>query len=140
MDNLSKRDRYKNMSNIRSRDTKPEILIRKALFHKGFRYQLYKKELKGRPDLVFKKYKSIIFINGCFWHGHNCSKFKLPETNIDYWKQKIEKNKIRDIENIRSLKYDGWRVLVVWECSLYKHDWVSYPNQLVENISEWIQN
>jgi DNA mismatch endonuclease (patch repair protein) len=140
MDNISQIDRHKNMSLIRSRDTKPELLVRKALYKKGFRYQLYRKDLPGKPDLVFPKYKSIILINGCFWHGHNCPSFKLPLSNIEYWKSKIAKNMARDIKNLQLLRDRGWRVYIVWECSLRKIEWKDQPNRVVELIAEWLQS
>ena len=87
------------MSKISSKDTKPEILVRKFLFSKGFRYRINVKTLPGKPDIVLPKYKTIIFVNGCFWHGHNCKKGKLPSSNTDFWKEKISNNKSRDAKN-----------------------------------------
>lgn len=107
------------MSKIRSRNTKPEILVRKFLFHKGFRYRLNIKHLPGTPDIVFSKYKVIIFINGCFWHGHgNCKIAHLPKTRTDWWQAKIETNILRDSDNIQKLKELGWNIIVIWECQL----------------------
>jgi len=106
------------MSKVRSKDTKPEEIVRKYLFSKGFRYRKNVKSLPGTPDIVLPKYKTAIFINGCFWHGHKCPKGKLPETNKKKWQEKIEMNKKRDEKNYLLLKEMGWRVIVVWECQL----------------------
>ena len=119
-DNHSKAVRSKNMSHIRSKDTKPEITVRKYLFAKGFRYRKNVKELPGCPDIVLPKYRTVIFVNGCFWHKHDCSRFVWPSSNTDYWRSKIEKNVERDKENKEQLNKNGWKVLVVWECQLKK--------------------
>ena len=100
MDRLTKEQRHRNMAAIRGRDTKPEILVRKFLFSRGFRYRLNHPRLPGHPDLVLRKYRTVIFVNGCFWHGHeNCKYFRLPKTNIDFWQKKIERNKERKHSN-----------------------------------------
>ncbi len=115
----SKETRSYNMSRIRAKDTKPELLVRKYLFSKGFRYRLNVKKLPGKPDIVFTKYNTVIFINGCFWHGHeNCPKARIPKTKTEWWKAKITKNQERDRQEYAALKQQGWRVLVVWECQL----------------------
>lgn len=115
----SKETRSYNMSRIRAKDTKPELIVRKYLFSKGFRYRLNVKKLPGKPDIVFTKYKTVIFINGCFWHGHeNCPKARIPKTKTEWWKAKITKNQERDRQEYAALKQQGWRVLVVWECQL----------------------
>lgn len=119
-DNHSKAVRSKNMSHIRSKDTKPEITVRKYLFAKEFRYRKNVKELPGCPDIVLPKYRTVIFVNGCFWHKHDCSRFVWPSSNTDYWRSKIEKNVERDKENKEQLNKNGWKVLVVWECQLKK--------------------
>lgn len=107
------------MASIKGRDTKPEILIRKLLHKIGFRFRLHVKELPGRPDIVLKKYKAVIFINGCFWHGHKgCHLFKIPATRTDFWEEKINKNQLNDIKSIKLLLDNGWRVCLVWECSV----------------------
>jgi DNA mismatch endonuclease (patch repair protein) len=119
MDNRTKVQRSYNMSRIRSTNTKPELLVRKFLFANGIKYRLYLKELAGKPDIVIRKLNSVIFINGCFWHGHkNCKNAKTPVANQEFWVSKITSNHERDKKNIRLLKNDGWRVLVVWECQL----------------------
>lgn len=123
------------MSKISSKDTKPEILVRKFLFSKGFRYRINVKTLPGKPDIVLPKYKTIIFVNGCFWHGHDCKKGKLPSSNIDFWKNKILKNKLRDNENQAQLALLSWKVIVIWQCEISKIDKkIETFNKLLENI------
>lgn len=120
-DNHSPQVRSYNMSRIRSADTKPEEIVRKHLFSKGFRYRKNDKRYPGKPDIVLPKYKTIIFVHGCFWHCHiGCSDFVQPKSNQDYWQKKLERNRIRDGENIARLRNSGWRVIVVWECELKK--------------------
>lgn len=107
------------MAAIRAKNTKPEIIVRKYLFSRGFRYRLYHKRLPGHPDLVMRKYRTCIFVNGCFWHGHdNCKAFKMPKTNTEFWRNKIERNKNRDKEGLMSLAKMGWHTIVIWECQL----------------------
>lgn len=110
------------MSNIRDRNTKPEMKIRQALHAKGFRYRLHDKKLLGKPDLVLPKYKAVIQINGCFWHGHSCPLFKWPSTRIEFWQNKIEGNIKRDQQNTEKLLEQGWRVLIWWECNTRKRE------------------
>lgn len=108
-----------NMSRIKSKDTKPEMLIRKFLFSKGFRYRLHVKNLPGNPDLVLPKYKTIIFINGCFWHGHeNCKYYVIPKTRTEWWIDKINRTKQRDSENFLQLSESGWKIVTIFECQL----------------------
>ena len=119
MDKFSQKKRSEIMSKISGKETKPEILVRKYLFAKGFRYRKNVKTLPGKPDIVLSKYKTVIFVNGCFWHGHkNCKKANLPRTNLNFWKEKIYKNIIRDKKNIHDLKKMGYNVIVVWQCTL----------------------
>ena len=106
------------MSKIGGKNTKPEILVRKFLFSKGFRYRINVKTLPGKPDIVLPKYKTIIFVNGCFWHGHNCKKGKLPSSNTDFWKEKISNNKSRDDKNSDLLIKLGWKVIIIWQCEI----------------------
>jgi DNA mismatch endonuclease (patch repair protein) len=114
-----KETRSYNMSRIKSKDTKPEILVRKFLFKKGLRYRLHVKTLPGKPDLVFPKYKTCIFIHGCFWHHHkNCRKANIPKTNQAYWVPKIQRNLERDGRNMRQLRKMKWKIIIVWECQL----------------------
>lgn len=115
----SKETRSYNMSSIRSKDTKPEILVRKFLHKNGFRYRLHVKNLPGKPDTVLPKYKTIIFIHGCFWHGHDgCKKASLPKTRTEWWTDKIHKNAANDQNAETALLNLGWRVIKIWECEL----------------------
>ena len=120
MDNHSKSVRSYNMSRIRSTDNKPEEIVRKYLFAQGFRYRKNDKRYPGKPDIVLPKYRTAIFVNGCFWHKHDCGRFVWPSSNEDYWKGKIQRNIERDEEHTAQLQNDGWRVIVVWECELKK--------------------
>lgn len=114
-----KATRSYNMSRIQNKNTKPEILVRIFLFANGFRYKLNDKKLPGKPDIVLPKYKTAIFVNGCFWHGHeNCKYFRLPVTRRDWWKDKIERNKENDLKKQTILKNYGFKVLVIWECEI----------------------
>ena len=107
------------MSAIKSKDTKPELLVRKFLFSRGFRYRLNHPRLPGHPDLVLRKYRTVIFINGCFWHGHeSCKYYVLPKTNAEFWKNKIERNQGRDVEERQQLTSMGWYCITIWECQL----------------------
>lgn len=118
-DILTKEQRYKCMSHIRSKDTKPEIVVRKCLYAAGYRYRLQVKALPGSPDIVFRRLRTVIFINGCFWHGHEgCRYFRMPKTNVAFWESKISKNKERDSRNKERLKALGWNVIEIWECQL----------------------
>lgn len=107
------------MQRIKSKDTKPELFVRKFLFAHGFRYRLNVKRLPGSPDIVLKKYRTTIFINGCFWHGHqNCKYFVLPKTNTTFWQNKIQRNQERDLQRRIDLKKMGWHTITIWECQL----------------------
>jgi DNA mismatch endonuclease (patch repair protein) len=117
-DVVDKATRSRMMSGIRSRDTAIEISVRKALFAKGFRYRLNQKGLPGKPDMVFARHQAIVFVHGCFWHGHDCVLFRLPATNREFWQVKIEGNRTRDARNLDVLTKLGWRVAIVWECAL----------------------
>lgn len=119
-DNHSKEVRSRNMSRIRSTDNKPEEIVRKFLFSQGFRYRKNDKKLPGKPDIVLPKYRTVIFVNGCFWHKHDCPRFVWPSSNQDYWRPKILGNVERDKKNVGQLRSQGWNVIVVWECELKK--------------------
>ncbi|UBS53487.1 very short patch repair endonuclease [Megasphaera massiliensis] len=119
-DNHTKEVRHMNMSHIRSTNSKPEETVRKYLFSKGLRYRKNVKDLPGKPDIVLKRYHTVVFVNGCFWHHHDCPRFKWPSTNIEYWKAKIDRNVQCDQEEKILLENDGWKVLVIWECQLKK--------------------
>lgn len=118
VDVVDRQTRSRMMSGIKGRDTQPELKIRKALFNKGFRYKLHDKKLPGKPDLVFPKYHSVIFIHGCFWHCHKCHLFKWPSTRPGFWRKKISKNKEVDKRNYKQLKKEGWYILTIWECAI----------------------
>jgi len=119
MDIHSKATRSYNMSRIKGKNTKPEMLVRRFLHAQGFRYRLHIKDLPGKPDIVLPKYKTIIFINGCFWHGHkNCRYFVVPKTRTEWWLNKINHNIENDKRSVKALKKDGWKVITLWECQL----------------------
>jgi DNA mismatch endonuclease (patch repair protein) len=130
-----KKTRSYNMSRIRSKNTKPEILVRKFLFGKGFRYKLHDKSLPGKPDLKFPKYRTVLFIHGCFWHGHEgCNYFVIPKTHRKWWIEKINRNKQLDAENMQKLKKIGWKVLTVFECKLKPKNRGKTLNHLVMRL------
>jgi DNA mismatch endonuclease (patch repair protein) len=106
------------MSRIRGRNTKPELLLRRGLHARGLRFRLHRRDLPGRPDLVFPRFRTVVFVHGCFWHGHGCHLFTMPATRPDFWKDKIGRNAERDGRAVAALRADGWRVLTVWECAL----------------------
>lgn len=110
--------RRRNMAAISGKDTKPELIVRKALYARGFRYRLNVRTLPGRPDIVLRRYRAVIFVHGCFWHGHDCHLFKWPKTRPDFWRDKIGRNVERDKETVAALLDEGWRVATVWECAL----------------------
>lgn len=118
MDVLTPAERRLNMSRIRGKDTKPEMLLRRWLHATGLRYRLHVRSLPGCPDLVFPRFRAVIFVHGCFWHGHSCRLFRLPDTRRDFWKEKITRNRLRDQLALERLQVGGWRVLTVWECAL----------------------
>lgn len=117
MDRLSRAHRSWLMSKVRSKDTTPEMIVRRAVHKLGYRYRLHCPKMPGKPDLVLSAHRKIIFVHGCFWHGHeNCSKARLPKSNVEFWRSKIERNVGRDTELCRMLIDDGWDVLIVWQC------------------------
>lgn len=120
-DNLTPDKRYRIMSSIHSASTKPELMIRHALWGLGFRYRINDKRLPGKPDIVFPKYRTVVFVHGCFWHGHKgCKTSHIPESNKEFWVSKIKRNQERDQEVWRQLEAKGWFVIIVWECQLNK--------------------
>lgn len=135
-DNHSKEVRSKNMSHIRSTNSRPEEIVRKHLFSKGFRYRKNVRTLPGCPDIVLPKYKTVIFVNGCFWHKHDCPRFVWPASNEDYWRPKILRNVERDQKNAEALKNMGWRIITVWECELKK----KAAEQTLEKLAEEIRS
>ena len=135
-DNHSKEVRSMNMSHIRSTNSKPEEKVRKYLFSKGLRYRKNVRKLPGCPDIVLPKYKTAVFVNGCFWHHHDCGRFVWPASNEEYWHHKIDRNVERDKENYKRLREEGWRVLVIWECQLKKSNAEENLDKLYWEITE----
>ena len=126
-----------NMSRIKGRDTKPEMLVRKTLFSNGFRYRLHVKKLSGKPDIVLPKLKTVIFVHGCYWHGHeNCRYFVLPKTRTDWWLEKINGNKIRDEKNRKNLMRDGWKIITVFECELKKERRMKTLSAIIRKLNK----
>ena len=135
-DILTKEQRHFCMSNVKGKNTKPEILVRKFLFSHGYRYRVNKKDLPGKPDIVLPKYKTVIFINGCFWHGHeNCKYATIPESNRDFWLTKITKNIERDKLTREKLTIMGWRIIDIWQCQLKTKEKKMTLNNLITILS-----
>ena len=129
-----------NMSQIRSKNTKPELLVRKYLFNHGFRYRVHRKDLPGNPDIVLPKYKTVIFVNGCFWHGHDqCKYFIIPKTNTEWWMNKINRNIHLDTENIKKLQARDWNVITIFGCQLKKKNIDNTMINLIENLKNLIK-
>ena len=132
-----KKTRSYNMSRVKGKDTKPEMVVRRFLHAEGFRYRLHVKDLPGKPDLVFPKYKTVVFIHGCFWHGHEgCKYFVIPKTNTQWWQDKIEGNKQRDYKSYRKLRESGWKVIVLFECELKKEQIDQRLSSLVDELKD----
>jgi DNA mismatch endonuclease Vsr len=138
MDIVDKKTRSRMMSGIRSKNTKPELLVRRLLHKRGFRYRLHDSRLPGKPDLVFPKYGAVIFIHGCFWHGHQCRFFRLPGTRTDFWKNKISGNRKRDRKTRNMLSGLDWRIAIVWECALRGSG--ADPQDVIDRLAEWLTN
>lgn len=137
-DVVSTEKRSQMMSGIRSKDTKPEIQIRKGLHARGYRYRLHESNLPGKPDLALKKHNAVIFVHGCFWHVHECHLFKWPKTREDWWREKLLGNVKKDKENIERLLDSGWRVLVVWECAIKGKTRIPME-QILDKIVIWME-
>ncbi len=139
MDTISSVKRSKNMSRIRSKNTTPELIVRRYLFAKGFRYRIHDKSLPGCPDIIFKQDKVAIFINGCFWHHHSkkdCKDSHLPKSNTSFWLQKIQINVKRDRKNYRKLRKMGWHVFIVWECALKEENALQQLENKILRVKE----
>ena len=122
------------MSRVKSKDTKPEMIVRRLIHSMGFRFRLHRKDLPGTPDLVFPRLKKIIFVHGCFWHGHNCRAGRnTPQTNLAYWSPKLERNRERDKENEEQLLKKGWNYLIIWECE------IKNPLALLQQIQTFLE-
>ncbi|MDB5109401.1 MAG: endonuclease [Mucilaginibacter sp.] len=138
-DTVTKQRRSEIMANVKGKHTKPEMIVRRYLHSKGFRFRIHDKKLPGKPDIKLTKYKTVIFINGCFWHGHeNCKIYVMPKTNVEFWNNKIYKNINRDKNIINNLKELGWNVIIVWECSLKKSKREEALKIIVEKINSKI--
>lgn len=131
--------RSRNMAAIRAANTKPELLVRRALHAFGFRYRLHVRELPGNPDLVFPRYKAIIFVHGCFWHGHGCHLFTMPTTRRDFWGAKISRNVTNDERAGKALHEAGWRIGVVWECALKGRTRLDF-GEAMQALAEWVRS
>jgi len=131
----SKAVRSYNMSRIKGKDTKPEMLVRKFLFSNGFRYRLHVKNLPGKPDIVLRKYKTAVFVNGCFWHAHEgCKYYVIPKTRTDWWLNKLSINKQKDGENFSKLEVAGWKIIVIFECELKPNKRIQTLNKLLDEL------
>lgn len=127
------------MAGIRGKNTRPEIFIRKCLHAKGFRYRLHVRYLPGKPDIVLPKYRAAVFVNGCFWHGHDCHLFRLPGTRTEFWKKKIGDNRQRDERVIRMILEAGWRVLTIWECAIRGRE-SRNADEVIDQTATWIDS
>lgn len=136
-DIVSKETRSRMMAGIKGKDTRLEMLLRRGLHREGFRFRLHGKDLPGRPDIVLPKHNAVIQANGCFWHGHDCSLFRVPATNRDKWVEKIDANRMRDERNRQALEAAGWRVLDVWECSV-KGSGRLELDDVLKSVCDWI--
>lgn len=137
MDKITPEQRHYTMSRIRGKDTKPEILVRKYLFSEGFRFRKNDKRYPGHPDIVLPKYKTVVFVNGCFWHGHEgCKYYTVPKTNTEFWVAKVQRNQARDRSDVTALSEMGWNVITIWECQLDKAN----INQTLEKLTADIRS
>lgn len=133
VDVVDSKTRSRMMSGIRSKDTKPEMAVRRFLHSKGFRYRLHRRDFLGTPDLVLPKYHTVVFVHGCFWHGHNCRYFRLPKTRTEFWFKKIAGNKIRDVKSQQALTNADWNVIVIHECEI--RDDSSWQTRLLQELA-----
>jgi DNA mismatch endonuclease (patch repair protein) len=141
MDIVNKEKRSEMMSGIRSQNTNPELLIRKGLFKSGYRYRINNNKIYGKPDIVLKKYKAVIFIHGCFWHGHlGCKYFKIPKSNTQFWIDKIDRNRKRDAEVLNFLHATGWRICIIWECAIRGRSQLKDLEKTIRKISRWLKS
>jgi DNA mismatch endonuclease, patch repair protein len=136
VDIVDKNTRSRMMSGIRAKNTKPELLVRKLLHRRGFRFRLNVKTLPGKPDLVFPKHNAVVFVHGCFWHGHGCRLFKWPSTRKEFWRNKIRGNVITDQKSNVALLADGWRIAVIWECAIRGK--LKEIDRVIDQVSDWL--
>ena len=140
-DVLTPTQRHRCMSRIRSKATKPEMTVRRWLWAHGYRYRLNVRSVPGKPDIVMRRYRTAIFVNGCFWHGHEgCAKFVMPKSNTDFWQAKITRNRERDRQNYDVLMQNGWQVIVIWECQLAKDKLESTMRQVAVALNKNLLN
>lgn len=137
-DILTPEQRSAHMSRISGKNTKPEIAVRSGLHKRGFRYSLHRKDLPGRPDIVLPKHNAVVFVQGCFWHGHDCPLFKWPGSRKEWWREKLEGNRARDIRIEQALAELGWRQARVWECALKGRNRVN-PDVMLDLLADWIR-
>jgi len=130
--------RSRMMSGIRSTNTKPEIHIRRLLHHQGFRYRLNVRDMPGKPDIVLPRFRAVLFVHGCFWHGHDCQFFRLPSTRSDFWQTKINRNRDNDLKAKKALAAAGWRVAIIWECAIRGRNAID-DKDLTDLIISWLQ-
>lgn len=140
MDSFSPEDRSRIMSRIRGKGTKPELFVRRGLFARGYRYRVNCAGLPGHPDLKLTKHSAVIFVHGCFWHAHRCGRFRPPSSNTAYWVAKIERNRERDLEDLRLLRAAGWRVCIVWECAIKAAAAGKDRGRLLDGIGAWLES
>ena len=133
------RKRSEIMASISSKDTKPELMLRKALHRIGYRYRIHDRSLPGKPDIVFRRFNAVVFVHGCFWHGHDCPLFRMPSSNEQYWKEKFNNNRRRDAQVNSQLLEKGWRILTVWECSLKGKTRLNFDS-LISAIEDWLSS
>lgn len=138
IDVLTPAQRSENMRRIRGKDTKPEMIVRRGLHRRGFRFRLHVASLPGRPDLVFPRHRAIVQVSGCFWHGHDCPMCRMPSTRPDFWAKKIAGNRERDRRTEEALGATGWRLLTVWECSLKGPARIA-PDQLLDRCADFVR-
>jgi len=138
-DRVDRETRHRIMKSNRSRDTGPELEVRRALFARGFRYRLGGRGLPGKPDLVLPKHRAVVFVHGCYWHGHECTRSPRSRSNREYWESKVERNRNRDDRNVKSLLGLGWRVLVIWECAIRRRNPPFGESAALDHVISWLQ-
>jgi DNA mismatch endonuclease, patch repair protein len=139
VDIVDKAIRSRMMAAIKGKNTKPELVVRRALHAAGFRFRLHVRKLPGKPDIVLKKYNAAIFVHGCFWHGHTCEQFRWPKSRQEFWRSKITGNQIRDAEVTKMVLAEGWRILLIWECALRGKD-LPGATRVANRCGKWLQS